>query len=382
MRQAFEELFSTIETKAGENDKVVMFSRSNIGQQGAQNGQENGMPRGLSATSTAQSRTLEDKINGWLARSGSVGRVRFGQISAVSLPDALNRALARFTDTTGTKVVLFRNYTPEVDDFNGVSFRDGTVYINETNQYPMPLVAVHEWVHQLKKDNPQLYQQLEDEVRHQGRLDKWHERNIKEEGFDRGRDHAIEELTAAAVSDALIDPAFLQKLAERKPGYFTRMARAFLDFLNTLTSGWKDQGSNAYLRDVEAFRDKLTAVLDLYEATTPAARAKIDKASFLRVWHGTPHRGIEKTGFKLNKIGTGEGAQAYGWGIYFADEREVSEAYRERLTGLHAHRGSEAINAAGVSAVVRTIIDNLQGGLRFCRCPQFSKQCAGARRRE
>lgn len=30
-------------------------------------------------------------------------------------------------------------------------------------------------------------------------------------------------------------------------------------------------------------------------------------------WHGTPHRGIEKTGFKLNKIGTGEGAQAYEW---------------------------------------------------------------------
>ena len=317
MRQAFEELFSTIETKAGENDKVVMFSRSNIGQQGAQNGQENGMPRGLSATSTAQSRTLEDKINGWLARSGSIGRVRFGQISAVSLPDALNRALARFTDTTGTKVVLFRNYTPEVDDFNGVSFRDGTVYINETNQYPMTLVAAHEWVHQLKKDNPELYQQLEDEVKRQGLLGKWHERNIKEEGFDRGRDHAIEELTAAAVSDALTDPAFLQKLAERKPGYFTRMARAFLDFLNALTSGWQDQGSNAYLRDVEAFRDKLAAVLDLYEANTPAARAKIDKASFLRVWHGTPHRGIEKTGFKLNKIGTGEGAQAYGWGVYF-----------------------------------------------------------------
>jgi len=41
----------------------IRFGRSNIGQQGAQNGQENGMPRGLSATSTAQSRTLEDKIN-------------------------------------------------------------------------------------------------------------------------------------------------------------------------------------------------------------------------------------------------------------------------------------------------------------------------------
>jgi hypothetical protein len=31
-------------------------------------------------------------------------------------------------------------------------------------------------------------------------------------------------------------------------------------------------------------------------------------------------------------IGTGEGAQAYGWGLYFAGEREVSEEYRRRLS--------------------------------------------------
>lgn len=36
---------------------------------------------------------------------------------------------------------------------------------------------------------------------------------------------------------------------------------------------------------------------------------------FQAAWHGTPHDFDE---FKLNKIGTGEGAQAYGWGLYFA----------------------------------------------------------------
>ena len=53
---------------------------------------------------------------------------------------------------------------------------------------------------------------------------------------------------------------------------------------------------------------------------------------FQLAWHGTPYRGIEKTGFKLNKIGTGEGAQAYGWGIYFASQRHVAEEYRRNLT--------------------------------------------------
>lgn len=49
----------------------------------------------------------------------------------------------------------------------------------------------------------------------------------------------------------------------------------------------------------------------------------------LTLWHGTPHQGIEKTGFKLNKIGTGEGMQAYGWGIYFANQKERAESYRK-----------------------------------------------------
>lgn len=52
----------------------------------------------------------------------------------------------------------------------------------------------------------------------------------------------------------------------------------------------------------------------------------------IAVWHGTPHRGIERTGFKLNKIGTGEGAQVYGWGIYFASQRVVAEGYRKALS--------------------------------------------------
>lgn len=47
-------------------------------------------------------------------------------------------------------------------------------------------------------------------------------------------------------------------------------------------------------------------------------------------YHGTPHRFDE---FSLDAIGTGEGAQAHGWGLYFAGSREVSEGYRERLLG-------------------------------------------------
>ena len=61
-------------------------------------------------------------------------------------------------------------------------------------------------------------------------------------------------------------------------------------------------------------------------------RQGADYVHFQLAWHGSPHSGIEKTGFKLNKIGSGEGAQAYGWGIYFASRREVAEGYRKALS--------------------------------------------------
>ena len=46
-------------------------------------------------------------------------------------------------------------------------------------------------------------------------------------------------------------------------------------------------------------------------------------------WHGTPH---DFDGFDLGAIGTGEGAQAHGWGLYFAGERSTSEGYKRQLT--------------------------------------------------
>ncbi|MEY4243547.1 MAG: hypothetical protein RLZZ245_1132, partial [Verrucomicrobiota bacterium] len=48
-------------------------------------------------------------------------------------------------------------------------------------------------------------------------------------------------------------------------------------------------------------------------------------------YHGTPHK-VDK--FSTDKIGTGEGAQAYGWGLYFADSREVAAGYRDALSGV------------------------------------------------
>lgn len=48
----------------------------------------------------------------------------------------------------------------------------------------------------------------------------------------------------------------------------------------------------------------------------------------IEAYHGTPH---EVDRFLTSKIGTGEGAQAFGWGLYFAKSFDVADDYRGKL---------------------------------------------------
>lgn len=50
----------------------------------------------------------------------------------------------------------------------------------------------------------------------------------------------------------------------------------------------------------------------------------------IRAYHGSPHD-FDK--FDISKIGTGEGAQSFGHGLYFAENEGVAKAYRDQLAG-------------------------------------------------
>ncbi|MDR2779609.1 MAG: hypothetical protein LBB28_00625, partial [Synergistaceae bacterium] len=47
-------------------------------------------------------------------------------------------------------------------------------------------------------------------------------------------------------------------------------------------------------------------------------------------YHGSPHS-FDR--FSLGFVGTGEGFQAFGWGLYFAGRRDTAESYRNALSG-------------------------------------------------
>ena len=55
------------------------------------------------------------------------------------------------------------------------------------------------------------------------------------------------------------------------------------------------------------------------------------------VYHGSPHTFDQ---FDMSKIGTGEGAQAYGHGLYFADSPAVANEYKTALAGAKLADGT------------------------------------------
>jgi len=48
----------------------------------------------------------------------------------------------------------------------------------------------------------------------------------------------------------------------------------------------------------------------------------------LTAYHGTPY---DFDSFSTDKIGTGEGNQTFGWGLYFTDKKEIAQQYAEQI---------------------------------------------------
>jgi hypothetical protein len=77
---------------------------------------------------------------------------------------------------------------------------------------------------------------------------------------------------------------------------------------------------------------KSTVVVDTY-ASLPKDVISIKGLESINAYHGSPYT-FDK--FSLEHMGKGEGAQAYGWGLYFAGNKDVAEHYRKVLSGRNA----------------------------------------------
>lgn len=97
--------------------------------------------------------------------------------------------------------------------------------------------------------------------------------------------------------------------------------------------------------------EAMFAAVGLLPAAKPAAvaakaggavaRVAGESAPSIRAFHGSPHS-FDR--FDISKIGTGEGAQAFGHGLYFAENEGVARSYRDAL------RPGKGVGAADIAA--------------------------------
>lgn len=105
-----------------------------------------------------------------------------------------------------------------------------------------------------------------------------------------------------------------------------------------------------------------------------ALRAADDAPGF-RAYHGSPH---DFDRFDISKIGTGEGAQAYGHGLYFAEAEDTARSYRNQLAKIDSGDMNanvwDLVNNYGVSEpdLEKTVRDML----KFASNDQQKKQAA------
>ncbi len=88
-------------------------------------------------------------------------------------------------------------------------------------------------------------------------------------------------------------------------------------------------------------------------------------SDFITAYHGSPH---DFDRFDLSKIGTGEGAQAYGRGLYFAENEGVAKGYRNKLSGpmSYTYKGS-ALNDKNINKIIpdKDLADYLKGHMKW-----------------
>lgn len=94
----------------------------------------------------------------------------------------------------------------------------------------------------------------------------------------------------------------------------------------------------------------LAGMVTLGAGAVPRPAGALDMG--FRVFHGSPHD-FDK--FDMSKMGTGEGSQAYGRGLYFAENEGVAKSYQKGLAGVDVFHGKEPYN--GAISVVENRVD-------------------------
>jgi len=163
---------------------------------------------------------------------------------------------------------------------------------------------------------------------------------------------------APAPMNAFVQPTsrypFLGGLAPQAGGSPLAKLYSYIDSMKRKGSAFTKDPLGEIAKGVQNFGEDNSKILDLQDTAylsksvliTPQERerARQELADYgaqvglagATVWHGSPHKFPPTKNnplgeFDSTKIGTGEGAQTYGHGLYFGGERRTGETYQKAL---------------------------------------------------
>lgn len=215
---------------------------------------------------TADTRKLEDAIEKDYRRTLQGRRVQgvqarktgeetpSGWIRTHEVSDPL---LSRLGRAYGKRVILVTNFRPETR-FEGVTLPSipDAIFINANASHPHLAILGHELNHHLKKDLPEVYEQMRAELFSMLSPDaiKKYQNRLKD--FPEGQDIDLltDEMIGDLVGDNFMKPTFWKTLSERLPDIFKDIAESVIKFFNSAFKRMKirkDLGSSEYFKDTE-----------------------------------------------------------------------------------------------------------------------------------
>lgn len=224
------------------------------------------------------------------------------------------------------------------------------------------LTARHELIHWMRDAgviSKEDWLKLADWAKNHTALRRWAEKNYKTHGLT--EDALIEEMVAEAFSrwqggnlqDISTSDSKIVQFFEKMQRVFQAIRDAFTgagvtreqinaatEIFDAIERGKQIEKFNAAKRPVTVtFGKRRTPWSAALSRDMLAGRISPEERAFMAenprdtkdqsAWHGSPRTDIEE--FSTKYIGTGEGAQAFGWGLYFAQRQEVAEWYRKKL---------------------------------------------------
>jgi len=198
---------------------------------------------------------------------------------------------------------------------------DGNVYLNPdrmTADTPVHEFG-HIWLGMLKVSNPELYDRGVQLVKGSP-----YYQNAVQAGYANG-DVATEEALAQAIGEKGAE--VLNKSA------FQQWLQDMYDYIKTVLN--IETASSIEDMTLEDFTNM--AIVDMVKANGELSKitvrgvekVKSDVKFQVEAFHGSPY---QFNRFTLDKIGTGEGVQAFGWGLYFTDLESIAQEYAKTLS--------------------------------------------------